>query len=197
MRQLAGREIERSPARQPFRIRTGTVRDAPAIFALVRWLARYEGLKREVKATLPDLRRHGFRRRPYFHTLICWRGREPVGFALYFFAYSTFLARPTLYIEDLFVLSRCRRQGAGKALLTALARVAARKKCGRMEWVVLRGNTPAIRFYERLGATLRTEWILTRLTGAPLRRLAGSSRPGRAAVGDGNASRRSSPTAAR
>jgi GNAT superfamily N-acetyltransferase len=171
-----GSDTVRAPARQPFRIRTGTVRDAPTIFKLVKGLARYEGLGREVEATLSGLRRHGFRRRPYFRTLICWRGREPVGFALYFFAYSTFLGRPTLYIEDLFVLSRCRRHGAGKALLIALARIAARKRCGRMEWIVLRGNAPAIRFYKQLGATLRTEWILTRLTGAPFRRLAGTPR---------------------
>ncbi|HLW59264.1 MAG TPA: GNAT family N-acetyltransferase [bacterium] len=171
-----GSDTARAPARQPFRIRTGTVRDAPTIFKLVQGLARYEGLRREVKATVSSLRRDGFRQRPYFHTLLCWRGREPIGFALYFFAYSTFLGRPTLYIEDLFVLSRCRRQGAGKALLIAMAHIAARKRCGRMEWIVLRENAPAIRFYKQLGATLRTEWILTRLTGGPFRRLARTPR---------------------
>jgi len=95
-----------------------------------------------------------------------------VGFALYFFTYSTFLARPTLYVEDLFVLPEQRGKGAGKALLAALARIAVRRGCGRMEWVVLGENAPAIRFYRRLGASLRKEWILTRLTDVPLRRLA-------------------------
>src|SRR5213078_4982763 len=114
----------------------------------------------------------GFGRRRYFETLICRRGRTPIGLALYFFTYSTFLARPTLYLEDLFVLPEARGLGAGRALLRALARVAARRGCGRMEWTVLDWNTPSIRFYRRLGARLRKEWILTRLAGAPLRRLA-------------------------
>jgi len=96
----------------------------------------------------------------------------PVGFALYFFTYSTFAARPTLYLEDLFVRPDHRGAGAGRALLAALARIAVRKGCGRMEWTVLKINTPAIRFYNRLGAGLRREWILTRLTGDPLHRLA-------------------------
>jgi GNAT superfamily N-acetyltransferase len=97
-----------------------------------------------------------------------------VGFALYFFTYSTFLARPSLYLEDLFVLPDERGNGAGKALLRALAKIAVGRGCGRMEWAVLDWNRPAIRFYKRLGAGLRKEWILTRLTGAPLRRLARS-----------------------
>lgn len=103
--------------------------------------------------------------------------REPARFvirrfALYFFTSSTFLARPTLYLEDLFVLPEERGRGAGKALLAALARIAVRRGCGRMEWTVLDWNAPSIRFYESLGARLRRDWILTRLTGEPLRRLA-------------------------
>ena len=156
----------------PFRIRPGTAGDVPTIFDLIRGLAEYEGLRQEMRATRACLRRDGFGRRRYFQTLMCMRGREPIGFALYFFAYSTFLARPTLYVEDIFVLPQCRRQGAGKALLAALARIAVRRGCGRMEWVVLKVNTPAIRFYAQIGASLRKEWILTRLTGSALRRLA-------------------------
>ncbi len=156
----------------PFRIRPGTVRDVPTIFALIRGLAEYEGLLQELRATPVRLRRDGFGRRRYFQTLMCLRGREPIGFALYFFAYSTFLARPTLYVEDIFVLPQFRRQAAGKALLAALARIAIRRGCGRMEWVVLKVNIPAIRFYGQIGASLRKEWILTRLTGSALRRLA-------------------------
>ena len=91
---------------------------------------------------------------------------------MYFFAYSTFAARPTLYLEDLFVMPAFRRQGAGRALFAALARIAVQKGCGRMEWTVLDWNRSAIRFYRRLGATLRKNWILTRLEGAPLHRLA-------------------------
>ncbi|HSB62078.1 MAG TPA: GNAT family N-acetyltransferase, partial [Vicinamibacteria bacterium] len=88
------------------------------------------------------------------------------------FTYSTFLARPTLYLEDLFVVPEERGRGAGRALLRALARLAARRGCGRMEWTVLDWNAPSIAFYEGLGARLRRDWILTRLTGAALRRLA-------------------------
>jgi GNAT superfamily N-acetyltransferase len=118
------------------------------------------------------VRAHGFGRRRYFETLICRRAGRPVGFALYFFTYSTFLARPTLYLEDLFVLPAERGAGAGRALLGALARIAVRRGCGRLEWAVLDWNRPAIGFYKRLGAKLHRQWIITRLTGAPLRRLA-------------------------
>ncbi len=160
----------RGPA--AFTIRPGQPRDAGVILRLIRGLAEYEKLAHEVQATIGRVRRHGFGRRPYFETLICRRDGQAVGFALYFFTYSTFLARPSLYLEDLFVVPEERGNGAGKALLTALARIALRRGCGRMEWAVLDWNRPAIGFYKRLGATLRKEWILTRLTGAPLERLA-------------------------
>jgi GNAT superfamily N-acetyltransferase len=153
-------------------IRRGGPRDAPTIFRLIRGLAEYERLADQVEATIERIRRHGFGRRRYFETLICRRNGRAVGFALYFFTYSTFLARPSLYLEDLFVLPEERGNGAGKALLAALARIAVRRGCGRMEWTVLDWNRPAIGFYRRLGAHLHKEWILTRLTGAPLRRLA-------------------------
>jgi GNAT superfamily N-acetyltransferase len=153
-------------------VRRATAGDAPVLLALIRGLAAYERLAHTVTATPSAIRRHGFGARPYFEALICRRGRRPVGFALYFFTYSTFVGRPTLYLEDLFVLPAERGRGAGRALLRALARLAVRRGCGRMEWTVLDWNRPAIRFYRRLGATLRREWILTRLAGAPLRRLA-------------------------
>lgn len=153
-------------------IRRGAERDVPTILKLIRGLAEYERLAHEVEATTARVRAHGFGRRRYFETIICRRGGTPVGFALYFFTYSTFLARPTLYLEDLFVLPEERGTGAGKALLRALARIAVRRGCGRLEWAVLDWNQPAIGFYKRLGAKLRRQWILTRLTGAPLRRLA-------------------------
>lgn len=153
-------------------IRPGTRRDVPVILAMIRGLAEYERLTHELEMTAERVRRHGFGRRRYFETLICRRGDRPVGFALYFFTYSTFLARPTLYLEDLFVLPAERGRGVGTALLQALARIAVRRGCGRMEWTVLDWNEPAIRFYEKLGAQLRRDWILTRLTGEPLRQLA-------------------------
>lgn len=152
-------------------IRRGTARDAGTIVTLIEGLAEYERLAKECKATAAGIRRHGFGRRPYFETLICRRGGQPIGFALYFYTFSTFLARPTLYLEDLFVVPEERGQGAGKALLAALARIAVKRGCGRLEWAVLDWNKPAIGFYRRLGAGFRKEWILTRLTGAPLRRL--------------------------
>ena len=158
-------------ARRALRIRAGTRRDAGTILALIRGLADYERLGGEVEATIGRIRQHGFGRRRYFETLLCFDGRQAVGFALYFFTYSTFLARPTLYLEDLFVVPDARGRGAGKAILAALARVAVHRGCGRMEWAVLDWNTPAIGFYKRLGARLRKDWILTRLTGAPLRKL--------------------------
>ena len=166
-------QTRRRPAsRTVFTIRPGKLQDAAVILRLIRGLAEYERLARHVEATIGRIRRHGFGRRPYFETIICRKGGQPVGFALYFFTYSTFLAKPSLYLEDLFVVPEERGNGAGKALLKALARIAVRRGCGRMEWAVLDWNRPAIGFYRRLGATLRKEWILTRLTGAPLTRLA-------------------------
>jgi GNAT superfamily N-acetyltransferase len=161
---------------QPLRIRAGTVRDVKTIYAMLRGLARYERLLRKFQSSAARVRRDGFGPRRSFYSLICLRGRRPVGIAVYFFTYSTFAARPTLYVEDVFVWPRHRGQGAGTALLATLARIAVRKGCGRMEWTVLNWNTAAIRFYERLGATMRREWVLTRLAGEPLRRLARAAR---------------------
>jgi GNAT superfamily N-acetyltransferase len=115
------------------RIRAGTRRDVPTILALIRGLADYEKLSHEVEATAARLRQHGFGRRRYFETLLCFDGKTPVGFALYFFTYSTFLARPTLYLEDLFVTPDLRGRGAGKTLLSSLARIARQKGCGRRD----------------------------------------------------------------
>ena len=159
-------------ARSSLVIRRGTARDVPVILGLIRGLAEYERLAHEVRATASRVRAHGFGARSYFETIICRRGGRPIGFALYFFTYSTFLAQPTLYLEDLFVVPEERGAGAGRALLKALARIAVRRGCGRLEWAVLDWNRPAIGFYRRLGARLHRQWIITRLTGAPLRRLA-------------------------
>jgi len=159
-------------ARARLAVRRGRVRDLPTILALIRGLAEYEHLAHQMEATPERLKRHGFGRRPYFETLICRRGRVSVGFALYFYTYSTFLGRPSLYLEDLFVVPEERGRGAGSALLRALAKIAVARGCGRMEWTVLDWNRPSIRFYRALGARLHKEWVLTRLTGPALRRLA-------------------------
>ncbi len=148
-------------ARAQLAIRRGTARDLPIILALIRGLAEYERLAHQMEAIPARLKRHGFGPRPYFETLICRRGRTPVGFALYFYTYSTFLGRPSLYLEDLFVLPKERGKGAGKALLRALAKIAVARGCGRMEWMVLDWNTPSIRFYKGLGAKVRKEWVLS------------------------------------
>ena len=152
-------------------VRRARPRDTATILRLIRGLAAYERLSHEVKASVARLRQHGFGRRRYFEALICQRGQRPIGFALYFFTYSTFVGRPSLYLEDLFVLPSERGQGAGRLLLRALARIAVERGCGRMEWAVLHWNRPAIRFYERLGARLRRNWVLTRLGGPAIRRL--------------------------
>jgi GNAT superfamily N-acetyltransferase len=156
-------------------IRRATARDAALILKLIRGLAEYERLAHQMEATVGQIRRHGFGRRRYFEALICRRGRTAIGFALYFFTYSTFVGRPTLYLEDLFVLPEERGRGAGKALLAALARIAVRRGCGRLEWAVLDWNEKAFRFYRRLGAKPAKQWVLTRLFGKPLRRLAARS----------------------
>jgi len=148
-------------------IRPGTRRDVPTILALIRGLAEYERLAHECVATPAGIRRDGFGPRRYFETLICRRGGRPIGFALYFFTYSTFLARPTLYLEDIFVLPEQRRLGLGGAFFKALLAEARREGCGRMEWVVLDWNTPAHRFYRKLGAKPLDDWNTYRLELRP------------------------------
>lgn len=155
------------------RIRPGTARDIPAILGLIRGLAKYERLMPHLRPNAKRLRRHGFGRRRYFDSLIGTRAGRPVGYAVYYFAYSTFTCSPVLFIEDIFVLPAERGKGTGKAMMSALARIAVRKGCSQMEWIVLDWNKPSIDFYHKLGARLDKTWVLTRLTDARLRRLAG------------------------
>jgi len=153
-------------------IRPATPADAPVIAALVRELADYEKLLPEARATPEDFRREIESAQPVIHVLIAeWQG-EPAGFALYFFNFSTFVGRPGLYLEDLFVRPALRSHGIGRALLRALAREARARNCGRMEWAVLDWNEPALKFYESLGARQMNEWIIHRLTAAEIARLA-------------------------
>jgi GNAT superfamily N-acetyltransferase len=153
-------------------IRPATRADAPVIASLVRELADYEKLLDEAKATAEDFLREIERPNPVIHVLIAeWDG-SPCGFALYFFNFSTFVGRPGLYLEDLFVRPAQRKHGIGRALLRALARIASQRGCGRMEWAVLDWNEPALRFYKSLDARQLNEWIIHRLTPVEIAKLA-------------------------
>jgi GNAT superfamily N-acetyltransferase len=150
-----------------------TPEDVPLLLRLIRLLAEYERMSDQVVATEADVHRTLFGDKPTAEAVIARDNGEAVGFALWFYNYSTFLGRPGLYLEDLFVLPERRAQGVGRALLAHLARVAVAKNCGRMEWSVLDWNEPALRFYRSLGATPMDEWTVYRLTGDSLARLAG------------------------
>lgn len=155
-----------------FTIRPAVEADVPTILRFIRGLAEYEKLSHEVVADEDGLRRTLFGPRPFAEVVFGCEDGVEVGFALFFHNYSTFLGRPGIYLEDLFVDPASRGKGYGKALLTHLARIAVERDCGRLDWAVLDWNTPAIRFYESLGAQLMTEWQTFRLTGDALTALA-------------------------
>ena len=153
--------------------------DVDDLLHLVKKLAEYEKLLPEVTATPELFRRNGFEDSPYYESLLVENqdgsGPSFLGFALYFFTFSTFLGKPTLYLEDLFVLPEYRGFGIGKALLRRLARIALEKECGRMEWSVLNWNEPAIKFYKDIKAVPMDEWMVYRLTVPELQALTESS----------------------
>jgi GNAT superfamily N-acetyltransferase len=149
-------------------IRPATVDDVKTISHLIRGLAEYERLTHVVALDEDRLQEHLFGPRPYAEVLLAEEAGEVVGFALFFPNYSTFLAQPGLYLEDLFVRPEHRGKGHGKALLLALARLALERGYGRLEWAVLNWNEPAIGFYQALGAVPMREWTVFRLTGAEL-----------------------------
>lgn len=151
-------------------IRLATEQDVPVILELIRGLAEYEHLAHEVVATEADLRRTLFGDRAYAEVLIADDGS---GFALFFHNYSTFLGRPGIYLEDLFVRPEARGRGLGRALMIALARLAVERGCGRFEWSVLDWNVDAIGFYRALGAVGMDAWRIQRVTGDALVALAG------------------------
>jgi GNAT superfamily N-acetyltransferase len=153
-------------------IRAARPADVPVIAELIRQLARYERLEHEVVGTEDDLRRHLFGERAFAEVLLAEDAGRTVGLALFFHNYSTFLARPGIYLEDLFVLPEHRRRGFGRALLSAVAKLAVERGCGRFEWSVLDWNEPAIAFYRSLGATVMREWRILRTTGRALADLA-------------------------
>ena len=153
-------------------IRPARPDDVPTIARLIRELARYEKLEHEVVGNEDDLRADLFGPRPRAEVVVAEDEGTAVGFALFFHNYSTFLARPGLYLEDLYVVPERRRQGWGRRLLVAVARIAAQRGCGRFEWTALHWNEPAIRFYLSLGAQMMDEWRIFRVTGDALVRLA-------------------------
>lgn len=157
-------------------LRTATRADVPAVARLIRALAEYERLAHECLADEAALDAHLFGPRPYAEVLIAEVGGEPAGFALFFHNYSTFLTKPGIYLEDLFVVPERRGLGLGRRLLAALAALAVERGCGRLEWSVLKWNAPAIGFYERLGAVPMAEWQVYRLAGEPLAALARGTR---------------------
>jgi GNAT superfamily N-acetyltransferase len=156
-----------------FQIRKASAEDAALVLWFIRELAEYEKLADCVTATEEDMRRNLGGEHPAAEALLLYEGERPVGFAIYFFNYSSFRGASGLYLEDLFVIPEARGKGYGKALLRRLAKVAVEKGCRRMEWAVLDWNEPAIRFYESLGSEAMDEWTVHRLSGEALRRLAG------------------------
>ena len=155
-----------------FEIRTTTEADLPVILSLIRELAEYEREPNAVVATETGLRDVLFGPKPAAEVLLALENGEPVGFAVYFFNFSTWLGRPGLYLEDLFVRPAMRGKGYGRALLERLAQIAKERGCGRMEWAVLDWNDPAIQFYRKLGAKPMDEWTVFRLTSDGIAKLA-------------------------
>jgi GNAT superfamily N-acetyltransferase len=158
-----------------FTIEPAREADLPLILSFITELAEYEKLASEVTATIEDLRETLFGSRPIAYAVIAYAGREPAGFALYFFSFSTFLGRPGLYLEDLFVRPAWRGRGLGRRLMAHLAKVAVERRCGRMEWSVLNWNEMALRVYRAVGATPMSEWTVQRLTGDALAALAATA----------------------
>jgi GNAT superfamily N-acetyltransferase len=157
----------------PFALRPAEPRDLGAIVDLIRELAEFERLTHLLQVTPESLEPHLFGARPVVEALVAERDGAVVAFALFFTNFSTFLGKPGLYLEDLIVTPTQRGQGIGQALLERLARIAVERDYGRFEWSVLDWNENAIRFYERMGATVMPEWRICRVTGDALRRLGG------------------------
>jgi GNAT superfamily N-acetyltransferase len=153
-------------------LRTATERDVPLILSFVRELAEYERLSHEVVATEELLRASLFGERPAAEVVIGNYGDEPAGFALFFHNFSTFLGRPGIYLEDLYVTPSLPGRGVGRAMLAYLAKLAKKRDCGRLEWSVLDWNAPAIKLYKSIGATPMDDWTVFRVTEETLHGLA-------------------------
>ncbi len=157
---------------QTIRIERATEKDIPLILTLIKGLAEYERLLPQCVATEELLRETLFGEKKYAEVVIAYYDHEPAGFALFFHNYSTFLARPGIYLEDLYVFPHLRGKGIGKALLVYIARIAKERNCGRFEWAVLDWNEPSIAFYKKLGAVPLNDWTTMRVTGEALELLA-------------------------
>jgi GNAT superfamily N-acetyltransferase len=153
-------------------IRAATPNDTATLFELIYALAEYEKLTQEVTGSVEALAEHLFGDRPVIEALLADMNEKSIGFALFFTNYSTFLTKPGLYLEDLFVMPEYRGLGIGKSLLRHLAAIAVERECGRLEWSVLTWNEPAIGFYKRMGATVLPDWRICRVTGEHLLHLA-------------------------
>ena len=156
-------------------IRRAEEHEAGLVLSFVRELAEYERLSHEMVATEEGMRQALFGPRPYAEVIFACLDGEPVGFALFCYNFSTFLARPGIHLEDLFVRPNCRGRGIGQKLLSWLARETLTRGCGRLEWAVLDWNEPSIKFYDSLGARALKEWFTYRLTGESLERVAARS----------------------
>jgi GNAT superfamily N-acetyltransferase len=161
---------------RPLTIRRATPADVPVVLAFIRELAVYEHLEHEVVATEADVHAALFGARSYAEVALACLDGQPVGFALYFHNFSTFVGKPGIYLEDLFVRPEARGRGAGRRLLAYLARTALERGCARLDWAVLDWNAPSIAFYRSLGAVDQSEWTTYRLDGPALARLAESDR---------------------
>jgi GNAT superfamily N-acetyltransferase len=148
-----------------------TPTQVPVLLEMIRELARFERLEHEVQATTADLERSFFGPHPAAGALLAHCGSEPAGYAIYFYTFSSFVGRPGIWLEDLYVRPTYRSRGLGRALIDAVARVGLERNCGRYEWMALNWNTHALHFYRRLGAQTMAEWVLLRLDSQGLRRL--------------------------
>lgn len=156
------------------KIKKATKEDVPIILGFIKDLAEYENLSKDVVATEKSLQKWLFGKNAVAETLIAFLDGVPAGFALFFHSFSTFLAKPGIYLEDLFVKPEYRGKGIGKRLLVEVAKIAKKRDCGRLEWSVLNWNKPAIDFYKKLGAQPLDEWTMYRVTGKSLEKLARS-----------------------
>ena len=154
-------------------IRKASAEDVPLILKFIKELSIYEKMSKEVVATKETLRKTLFGDKSYAQVLIAEIDQKPVGYALYFYNFSTFIGKPGIYIEDLYVNPEVRAKGIGKSLFSYIARLAVERKCCRLEWSVLHWNEPSISFYKKLGAEPKDEWIIYKMSGKALERLAG------------------------
>jgi GNAT superfamily N-acetyltransferase len=163
--------------KEKFYIRSATAADVPVILRFVRELAAYEKLSHEVTATEELLRRHLFGERPMAEVILAVEDGVEAGFALFFHNFSTFVGKPGIYLEDVYVRPEFRGRGRGKAMMVYLARLARQRDCGRFEWAVLDWNKPSLDFYESIGARPMSDWTVQRMTGAALAALAEQKLP--------------------